>query len=339
MPARLKLALLGCGAISHFHIDGIRERAPRIDITAAVDTDLARAEEIAAKTGAEVFTSLEEALERGDFEAVDVMLPHDLHEWAAIQLFEAGKHVLLEKPMAPTVAACERIMAAAAKTDRVFMMAENSQYWPEVVEAKRLIDEGAIGDITTARAAFVMEFDDYWFKDEKPWRYEQARTGGGITIDGGSHWIRPMRMWMGEISQVVAVMERPLARMEGESLARALLRFESGRVGIFDAMMLDSVLAPDCWWRITGTRGEITIDGGFDGGGLKLYDEENREGVLMMEAMGYAKSFGPELDDFCKAALDGKPPEAGPEVALGELRTALAMYRSAVSNSWENVWG
>ena len=58
MPARLKLALLGCGAISHLHIDGIRECAPRIDITAAIDTDLAKAEEIAAKTGAAVFTSL-----------------------------------------------------------------------------------------------------------------------------------------------------------------------------------------------------------------------------------------------------------------------------------------
>ena len=334
MPDRLKLALLGCGAISHFHIDGIWESAPRIDITAAIDTDPAKAEEIGAKTGAAVFTSLEEALERGDFAAVDVMLPHDLHEWAAMLLFEAGKHVLLEKPMAPTLDACDRILAAAAKTDGVFMVAENSQYWPEIVEAKRLLDDGAIGDITTARAALVTEFSDYWFQEEKPWRYDKARTGGGIAIDGGAHRIRPLRIWMGEISQVVAVLDRPLERMEGESLARALLRFESGRVAILDTMMLDAVLAPDFWWRITGTRGEITIDGS----GLQLYDEDHREGVRMMERMGYLKSFGPELDDFCRAILDSKTPEAGPEVSLGELRTALAMYRSAESNSWENVW-
>jgi len=341
MPDRLKLALLGCGAISHFHIDGINESVPRIDITAVIDTDPAKAAEVSEKTGAPVFSSLDEALEHGDFDAVDVMLPHDLHEWAALQLFEAGKHVLLEKPIAPDLEACDRILAAAAKTDAVFMVAENSQYWPEIVEAKRLIEGGAIGDIVTARAGFVMEFDNYWFKDEKPWRYDRARTGGGIVIDGGAHWIRPMRIWMGEISQVVAALDRPVERMEGESLARALFRFESGRIAVFDAMMLDSVLAPDPWWRITGSRGEITLDAGFAGGvegGVMLYDEEHRDGKQMMKPQGYAKSFGPELDDFCKAVLDGKTLEAGPEVALGELRTALAIYRSAESNKWENVW-
>ena len=338
MPDRLKLALLGCGAISRFHIDGIREQAPRVDLCAAIDTDAARAGEIASETGAAAFTSLEEALAQCDFDAVDVMLPHDLHEWAATMLFAAGKHVLLEKPMATTLDACERILAAAARTDVVFMVAENSQYWPEIVEAKRLVDDGAIGDIITARAAFVMQFDDYWFKDERPWRYDRGRTGGGIAIDGGSHWIRPLRMWMGEVSQVVAFLDRPLERMQGESLARALLRFESGRVAVFDAMMLDTVLGPDPWWRITGTRGELTIEGGFDDGGLKLYDEDHRDGRVMMSPMGYAKSFGPELADFASAVLDGKKPEAGPEVALGELRTALAMYRSAESETWENVW-
>ena len=341
MPDRLKLALLGCGAISHFHIDGINEDAPRIDITAVIDTDPAKAEEIAAKTGATAFTSLDEALERGDFDAVDVMLPHDLHEWAATRLFAAGKHVLLEKPIAHDLEACNRILSAAAEVDTVFMVAENSQYWPEIVETKRLLDDGVIGDILTARAAFVMEFDDYWFKDQKPWRYDRVRTGGGIVIDGGAHWIRPMRMWLGEISQVVAAFDRPMERMEGESLARALLRFESGLIAVFDAMMVDTVLAPDPWWRITGTRGEITIDAGFAGsieGGVKLFNEDHREGRVVMEPQGYAKSFGPELDDFCKAVIDGKPPEAGPEVALGELRTALAMYRSAETNAWENVW-
>lgn len=337
MSEPVKLALLGCGAISHYHVDGIQESAPRIDITAVIDTDLNKATELSEKTGAQVFTSLDEALNKGDFDAVDVMLPHDLHEWAAKELFTAGKHVLMEKPMAPTIDACERILAAAAETNVVFMIAENSQYWPEVVAAKRLIDEGAIGDIITARAAFVMEFDNYWFKDEKPWRYDKERTGGGIVVDGGAHWIRPLRMWMGEIDEAIGIVERPMERMQGESLARALLRFESGRVAILDAMMLDTILAPDPWWRITGTKGEILIDGGFDGG-LRLFDKENREGRTVMEPMGYAKSFGPELDDFSKVILDGVSPQAGPEVALGELRTALAVYRSATSKRWEKIW-
>mgnify|MGYP002029082432 CR=1 FL=1 len=137
--------------------------------------------------------------------------------------------------------------------------------------------------------------------------------------------------------KVVATIGHPLKQMEGESLARALLRFRSGKVAIFDAMMIDTVFAPEPWWRITGTKGEITIDGGFEGG-IRLYDKENRGGKQLMEPRGYPQSFGPELADFSAAVLDGKGLRAGPEQSLGELRTALAICRSAESGRWEKVW-
>ena len=92
--------------------------------------------------------------------------------------------------------------------------------------------------------------------------------------------------------------------------------------------------------RITGTKGEITIENSLGGGegGVMLFDENNRNGKLVMKQRGYPASFIGEFADFCKVILDGKTPDAGPEVSLGELRTALAMYRSADSNRWENVW-
>ena len=145
---RLKLAFVGCGAISSMHLLGIREGAAQIEVTAAVDTNLEHAKAVAEQTGAAVYSSLDQALAEGDFGAVDLMLPHHLHEDAAVAAFEAGKHELLEKPMAPTPDACERILAAAARaageSGCVFMVAENAQYWPEVVTARRLIEDGAI---------------------------------------------------------------------------------------------------------------------------------------------------------------------------------------------------
>lgn len=200
-----------------------------------------------------------------------------------------------------------------------------------------MIESGAIGDVITARAAFIYEFDEYWFKERKPWRYETSRAGGGIAFDGGSHWIRPLRMWLGEIEEVIAILGHPLEQMEGESLVRSLLRFQSGVTASFDAMMIDTVFAPDPWWRITGSKGEITIDSGFFGG-IRLHDESNREGELLMEPKGYPQSFGPELADFASAVLNGTEPKAGPEQSLGELRTALSIYRSAQTKEWEKVW-
>ncbi|MEE2994945.1 MAG: Gfo/Idh/MocA family oxidoreductase [Gemmatimonadota bacterium] len=338
MPNQLKLAFIGCGAIARFHLDGIKGHAPRIDVTTLVDLDENKSRSFAAETGGQPFTSLDEALAEGDFDAVDIMLPHDLHEKVAIQCLEAGKHVLLEKPIALTLDACDRIFDAARQAPGVFMVAENSQYWPEIIEAKKHIDAGAIGEIITARAAFVYAFDEHWFKEERPWRYEKGRTGGGIVIDGGAHWIRPLRMWMGELKEVVGVLGYPLAQMEGESLARALFRFESGKTAVFDAMMIDTTFAPEPWWRITGTKGELTINAGLDGADLWLWDKDNPKGKKLFSSPGYLDSFGLELADFAAAILDGKPLAAGPEQALGELRTALALYRSVESGRWEQVW-
>ena len=330
------MALVGCGAVSGMHLMGIGKSAPRIKVVAAIDPVRERAESVAQQTGAEVFSSLTEGLEHGDFDAVDLMIPHDLHEELALQAFAAGKHVLLEKPMATSIDACDRILAGAETAATVFMVGENAQYWPEVVRVKELVDDGRIGELITARASInnPLVKGSPFYPDDDPWRFDKARTGGGISLDVGSHWIRPLRMWLGEIDEVVAALDFPVAEMEGESMVRALFRFRSGKYATFDAGMFpDAILGPDVLFRLTGTKGELVIESTM-GGRLVLYDAENQNG-LKEEPQGYFESYGPEFADFAGAVLDGKPLAAGPEQSLGELRTALAMYRSAETKSWE----
>ena len=336
MSSEFKLAFVGCGGIATHHLRAVREN-PSIQVSAAIDPVRERADAIAAETGAQVFSTLAEGLAQGDFDAVDLMLPHDLHEALAIQCFEAGKHVLLEKPMATTLDACARILAAAEKAGTVFMVAENAQYWPEIITARQLIHDGRIGEVVTARTSFTMDLAKIPSVAKEPWRSDKMRTGGGIMIDGASHWLRPMRMWMGEIVEVVAALGHPLEEMEGESLAHAVLRFESGKTGAFHALRYSVVNEPDPWWRVTGTSGEIIIDEGC-ARGVVLYEPEHPKGVQVHERRGYEDSFTPELLDFSRSVLDGKALEAGPEEALGELRVALAMYRSAQTKQWEPVW-
>ena len=333
---RISLALIGCGGIAQSHWRGIQSDAPNVHVTAVVDTDAERAQAMAQQTGAHAFTSLREALAEGAFDAVDIMLPHDQHEAAAVACFEAEKHVVLEKPMAMTLDACQRIMDAATSAGTVFMVAEQSQYWPDAVKIGQMIDEGAIGEVITARAFFGGSVGSGW--GSKPWRYELAKAGGGITIDGGAHWIRPLRMWLGEIDEVVAVTGRPLADMEGESLARALLRFQSGTVAVFDALRAGAFMGPGEEFRVTGTEGELLVEKGREGR-VMLYTREHPDGrVLLEKDAGRSASFGYELQDFALAVLEGKTLEAGPEYSLGELRTALAIYRSAETGQWEKVW-
>jgi UDP-N-acetyl-2-amino-2-deoxyglucuronate dehydrogenase len=331
---RLRLALVGCGAISEWHRMAIAE-VPEIEIAAAVDVDAGRAASVAKATGATAFTSLEAALASHTIDAVDLMLPHHLHESMAVQALEAGVHVLLEKPMAPTLEACDRILAASARSDRVFMVGENAQYWPEVLIAERLLHEGAIGDPVTARVQLFFPPMDAYYGGERAWRLDKNSAGGGVAIDTGSHYIRPLRMWLGEVEEVVAQFGRPYAQMQGESLVRALLRFPKDVVVSFDLLLTQAPMAPQEMFRLTGTRGEITI-----GLQVKLFNEENRRGVVVDDGVpqGYMRSYQGQFADFARASLQGTPLAAGPDSSLGELRTALAMERSMQSRRWEKVW-
>jgi predicted dehydrogenase len=331
MAASLRLAIAGCGAIAEWHWRAIQAGATRTRVTACVDPDDGRAAALAAKTGGTPYRSLADAIAADAADAVAILVPHHLHEPLAIEAFRARRHVLLEKPMATDRAACARILDAARAAGTVFMVGENAQYWPGVLRAKALLDEGAIGTIVTARAWCCTPFMPEFYAADG-WRFSLASAGGGVAIDAGSHFLRPLRMWCGEIAEVVAVTGRPQAAMEGESLCRALCRFESGVVASFDAMLAVAAGASVPRFQLTGTAGEIVIDATH----VRLVPATGGPGTVVGES-AYLDSYAGEWRDFEAAVLDGTPLAAPPTAALGELRAALAMYRSATSRSWERV--
>jgi predicted dehydrogenase len=330
----IDVAMVGCGAIADWHLDAMERADVPIRVTAAVDPIDQNAQRIARRTGARAFPSLAAGIEAGGFTATIIAVPHHHHETLACEALRAGLHVLLEKPMATDLDACARILAGAAEAGTVFMVAENAQYWPEVSIVRGLLDEQAIGDVVTARAdTFVPPLAEFYGGD-RAWRLDQAAAGGGIAIDTGSHWLRPLRIWLGEPDEVVAVLARPYPDMEGESLCRALIRFESGVVASFDALLTAGAIAHGPLFRVTGTRGEITVEGS---GWVKLWDGREPRGMKVGEQGGYLRSYEHQLADFASAVLDGTAPAAPAATAVGELRLALAMYRSAANRSWEKV--
>ncbi len=329
---RVRLAMIGCGAIAQWHLRAIARGATRTDVTAVVDVVPGRADALAAATGASAYRDVDVALGAEVFDAALVMVPHDRHETVATAVLRAGRHLLLEKPMAPTPEACRRILAAAEQAGTTFMVAENAEYWPEVLTAKRLVDEGVIGEVITARSWHCAPPLEEFYGGEDPWRLSAEAAGGGIAIDTGSHWLRPLRMWLGEIDEVVAVTARPMPAMEGESMCRALCRFDTGVVASFDAVLSPGPAAPVAPFQLTGTRGEIVVEHGrvvvFDGSGRRDVDGGG----------DYFTSYESQIADFEAAVLDGVAPAATAAYAVGELRAALAMARSAQTGRWESVW-
>lgn len=222
----LGIAIVGCGQIMTHHVAAMAAHIGLLQVNALCDPSPQRREAIKAciaEKGTAVSASLDE------FDSLDALLadsaasarcpvvmiavPHDLHEPIAAAALAAGKDVVLEKPLAPTLASCRALQRAAAAASGLLIVAEQSPYWQEVALAKKLITEGAIGSVVSAAAYYFESMRDNVTSGLDAggglgWRCSLARAGGGIVIDGGLHWIRPLRELCGDICSVVGATRR-----------------------------------------------------------------------------------------------------------------------------------
>ena len=281
MTEPLRTAIVGCGAIAHWHLDAIDRAGVPITVTAAIDPDAEHAR--SASPTAPARAAYRVARRRARRPAAST--PRS----SRCRTISTSRS--RSRRSAPACTCCSRSRSrrrstrATASSPRrgaagtVFMVAENAQYWPEVLTVRDLIADGAIGEVVTARAAtFFPALGDFYGGD-RPWRFDRAAAGGGVVIDTGSHWLRPLRMWLGEVDEVVAALGHPHPGMEGESLCRALLRFESGTVATFDAMLTTggdrdrSRCSPS-----PARRGELTVEGSGLGEAVGRHRLEGHEG-------------------------------------------------------------
>eukprot|EP01006_Ploeotia_vitrea_P015476 TRINITY_DN44492_c0_g1_i2.p1 TRINITY_DN44492_c0_g1~~TRINITY_DN44492_c0_g1_i2.p1 ORF type:complete len:182 (-),score=18.71 TRINITY_DN44492_c0_g1_i2:80-625(-) len=175
---------------------------------------------------------------------------------------------------------------------------------------------------------------------ENDWHVDGKKAGGGVTIDGGLHWLRPMKVWLGDIESVIAfTATHPGAERycAGETICRSLVRFQGGKCGTFDATYCAAALAPQPWFVLTGEKGEIAIEPSFDGG-LTLYNADNPKGKkIQLECGGYWESFTGEMKDWGSAIQNGTPLKYAPEEAMKDIMASLAMYRSRDSLKFEKL--
>ena len=307
--------------------------------------------------------------------AVFISVPHDLHVALAKQALDAGLDVVMEKPLAPTIEGCKELLQHADQSEGMLIISEQSPYWQEVAKAKTLLQEGAIGTVISAAAYYYESMRDNITSGTDAagglgWRTSLKRAGGGIVIDGGLHWLRPLREFCGEVDSVVGVCRNAEGGlgMEGETLAHALLKMSPGTsdgessssssyqnqpknsgqlVATFSANMMHSApMAHDeCpYFRLTGTKGEMIIYGtGLNpngGGGLKLYNEDNiggvdlfprdREGGFFLGFQGVWEVVAGILADRDRMRARDTVRNAAADVAV-----ALTLYKSSESGIWE----
>lgn len=158
----LRIAMVGCGEIAVQNSKAIKN-APNTSIVQAMDLDIRLAKRLAALHEAPCTTNFDEVLANKDVEAVFLAVPHHLHAPMAIQAMKAGKHVIVEKPMANTVADCEEMIEVARKEGVTLSVCYCQRYSPALMQAKELIEKGAVGRILGTEIAFgQVRNESYW---------------------------------------------------------------------------------------------------------------------------------------------------------------------------------
>jgi predicted dehydrogenase len=227
--APLAIGILGTGGIAHAHAHGMLARHDLFRLAAASDAHAESLARFADRYGIAARASdYRRVIDDPAIDAVVVALPHHLHEEACVAAFAAGKHVLVEKPIARTLAEADRIIAAARRAGRCLMVAHNQRYDGRHRRVRRLLDEGALGDVLMARADHYQDF-----RPSSPWWRSRELVGGGCVIGSGIHRLDLLRWFLGEPEEVAAQLVFDPARLEGEVACVASLRFAGGRVAEF----------------------------------------------------------------------------------------------------------
>jgi predicted dehydrogenase/flavin reductase (DIM6/NTAB) family NADH-FMN oxidoreductase RutF len=183
-----------------------------------------RTARLARVVGAETyFTGLEQAAEDPRVQALTLALPHDLHREAVSVAAAADKHALVEKPIATTLEDADAMIRAAQKANTILMVAEDMHFRPAVHEASRRIQRGDIGEplYLLAHAGGL--------RRPKGWAAQKDRMGGGVLIDIGVHYIRGLRLLLGEPDRVIATRAMQInPRMSEEDSVQLLFSSNAG---------------------------------------------------------------------------------------------------------------
>lgn len=157
-------------------------------------------------SGVKIFDDWREMLERADIDAIDVTASVAIHHDVAVAAAQCGKHVMMQKPLAVSVAAGRRMVEAAVKAGRVLAVMENVRYSPYSRLVRWLIERGELGSLQMA--ALIAYGSTRWGPDrivaDTPWRHRKVEAGGGASIDIGVHWAHQIRYACAEVKAVTA---------------------------------------------------------------------------------------------------------------------------------------
>jgi predicted dehydrogenase len=343
------VGLIGCGKVGQIHaaaLSGIAET----ELTAVCDVDAERVRAFADRHGARGYTDVDAMVREGKVEAVIIGTPHPLHAAPAIRAAEAGVHVLVEKPLAATLADCDAMLAAANRAGVLLGAISQRRFYEPVRRIKEALDAGKIG--RPALGVFTMySWREPAYYQSDPWRGKWDTEGGGVLVNQSPHQLDLLLWFMGPIAEASgywANVNHPT--VEVDDTAVAVLRFRNGGLGaIVTSVSQKPGIATKV--HVHGTNGAsvgVETDRGatFIAGVtaiaepplndlwtipgeehlLEAFQVEDRARFTQIDATTHYHTL--QIQDFVRAIREGRPPLVTGADGRAVVELFTAIYRS-----------
>lgn len=328
---KIKVAVFGCGAIAGRRHIPEYAASEHVELVAFADPIMERAEKMAETYGGKGYASYEELLANEEVDAVSVCTPNYLHASMAIAAANAGKHVLVEKPMACSAEEGEQMIEAARKNGVYLMVGHNQRLMPPHVKAKEILDSGKLGRVLTFRTSFGHPGPEGWSVDgANSWffRKEEAIMGamGSLGVHKSDFIRYLLNDEVSEIASFIGTLHKEGTEVDDN--AACILRMKSGAIGTLVAS----------WTQYRGGDNSTVL--WCEHGVMKIGTVAGDEVIVELTngtvetykvgAMATNEKQVPSgvIDDFVKSIVTDTPPAISGEEGLKSLKVILAAFES-----------
>ncbi len=337
--SKTPITVLGAGFIADIHLESYRRFVPEAEVVAVYTRQPQKAEAFARKHHIpRWFSDLDAAITQSGCDVVDVCLPNFLHHRAVTAAARAGKHVIIEKPLALNLTEADEMIAACRAAGRRLMYAEELCFAPKYERVRQLVNEGAVGKI------FQMRQCEKHSGPHSDWFYDVAQSGGGALMDMGCHGVAWFRWMLGGRPRAVSVqaqMQTGLihrGRTRAEENSVVIVEFDGGALGVAE----NSWAKPggmDDRVEVYGTGGVVYADL-FLGNSALTYSEAGY-GYAMEKAgstkgwsftvfeEAFNQGYPQELRHFVECVREDRPPLVTGEDGRAVLEILMAAYQAA----------
>jgi predicted dehydrogenase len=325
--SKIRFGVLSTAKIALDKVIPALQASRHCEVAAIASRELARAQAAAERLGiARAFGSYDKLLADPAIDAVYNPLPNHLHVDWSIRALEAGKHVLVEKPIGLTAAEGQKLVDAAKRDPRLKVMeAFMYRLHPQWQRAKKLVGEGQIGELRTIQSFFA------YYNDSAENIRNRTETGGGGLADIGCYCVSLSRfIFDAEPRRVLGIVEYD-PRFQTDRLASGILDFGRGT----STFTCGTQLAPHQRVNIFGTRGRVEIDIPFNAPAEVPCTMRHQQGERIEEiALDVCNQYTIQGDRFARAVFEDGPVPTPLDDAVANMRVLEALVASARTGTW-----